>query len=1113
MAGAETCDDLNATSGDGCSDACAVETGYLCSGLPSTCVTDCGDGMLVGTETCDDGAAVSGDGCSSVCTVETGYACAGTPSACGATCGDGLTVGTETCDDGNVLAGDGCSMLCATETGYACTGLPSVCAPVCGDGVLVAPEACDDHNTANGDGCSSACTVETGFVCDATGCRPVCGDGLRVGLEACDDGNTAGADGCSAVCTVEPGFSCTGMPSVCTTTCGDGIVAGGETCDDANTAAGDGCSAACTPEAGYACNGSPSVCAGVCGDGIKQVNEVCDDGALNGICCVSSCGQVAAGCEVEFNDDITAANDFAALAIAGKVTGIIAPTTEKDVFKVTIPAGFQATITAETLEVAGGPTCVSNTLDTFLTLYNSAGTVLVTDEDTGAGFCSLLSRGGLEAGDYFVEVRRSTAGAATFPYALHLTVALTQCGNGLLETGEQCEDGNTVNGDGCSSQCKLEPRPETEPNNSCATASGPHVLPPNVLVGGSIAPAADADYYAFTLTSHADVRVETFDATGLGSCVTVDTKVQAFNSACVALGAADDESGINSCSLLDPTSATQAFMRHLAPGTYYVAVTPYSATAIFNYTMLLTTVALCGNGVREGSEQCDGTANCLADCTVVPVCGDGIKSGTEQCDDGNLVAGDLCSPTCTREVTAEVEPNNTCAAAAAPVTLGAAAMFSGSNNPLNDADYHAFTLTSYADVRVETFDSTGPGSCVTVDTKVQAFNSACVALGALDDDAGVGFCSLLDPTVAAQSFMRHLAPGTYYVAVTPFNATTPVFNYTVVLTTVATCGNGVREGSEQCDGGATCQPDCTLVPVCGDGIRSGTEQCDDGNLVSGDGCSAVCTVEATSEVEPNDTPAQADASLPPIPSSMRLLGGLSAATDKDIFKVNVATGGVVRFETFDLSLRDCVGMPAHTLTLLTSSGTTFKTDNGTGINTCSAIVAWLDPGTYYIQVTAALVVPAYTLAVVFGQNNGTETEPNDTQATANAEAGTEYFVCADHQLGTDVDIYSFPVPAGKSVRAEVVEVSPTAAFYETCESLGVDSYLTLYSPAFVSLVTNDDAGRGYCSLIDGTGAAAATAAAHNLAEGTYFLEVKRSSFATDTSPEALFNYCLAVTVR
>ena len=33
------------------------------------------------------------------------------------------------------------------------------------------------------------------------------------------------------------------------------------------------------------------------------------------------------------------------------------------------------------------------------------------------------------------------------------------CGNGIVESGEQCDDGNTVDGDGCSSTCTIEAPP------------------------------------------------------------------------------------------------------------------------------------------------------------------------------------------------------------------------------------------------------------------------------------------------------------------------------------------------------------------------------------------------------------------------------------------------------------------------------------------------------------------------------------------------------------------------------------------------------------------------------------------------------------------------------
>ena len=30
------------------------------------------------------------------------------------------------------------------------------------------------------------------------------------------------------------------------------------------------------------------------------------------------------------------------------------------------------------------------------------------------------------------------------------------CGNGALEPGEECDDGNLINGDGCNSNCSVE---------------------------------------------------------------------------------------------------------------------------------------------------------------------------------------------------------------------------------------------------------------------------------------------------------------------------------------------------------------------------------------------------------------------------------------------------------------------------------------------------------------------------------------------------------------------------------------------------------------------------------------------------------------------------------
>lgn len=65
--------------------------------------------------------------------------------------------------------------------------------------------------------------------------------------------------------------------------------------------------------------------------------------------------------------------------------------------------------------------------------------------------------------------------------------------------------------------------------------------------------------------------------------------------------------------------------------------------------------AHCGDGVVDDGEDCDdGNAvdgdGCEHDCTLTgSVCGNGIVEGDEQCDDGNLNDGDGCDGTCTRE--------------------------------------------------------------------------------------------------------------------------------------------------------------------------------------------------------------------------------------------------------------------------------------------------------------------------------------------------------------------------------------------------------------------------------------------------------------------------------
>jgi cysteine-rich repeat protein len=693
VVGKEACDDGNSKKSDGCSDTCTVDNGWTCTGAPSQCATICGDGILAPGEECDDSNPLALDGCSDTCTVEKGWTCLGQPSQCKPLCGDGIVaVGKEDCDDKNVAPGDGCDSDCKTEPNYTCVNAPnqsSVCTTPCGDGIIAGNEVCDDHNTTNGDGCNDACKTEPGYTCVGmpSVCKSLCGDGIQIAPELCDDHNTANGDGCNALCKVEPGFNCLGTaPTVCTAICGDGEVVGSETCDVGPPVAGDGCDSNCKAEHGYVCNNSPSQCATVCGDGviggleqcdsaggpgcsavctivpgykcagepslcvtscgdgIQAGGEQCDDGNLvNGDCCSATCG-AETGCEIEPNNLASMANDFKTLAVNNVVKGTIKPLADLDVYTVTVPAGQTGVITAVTLDGLTSA-CANNTEDSFITITDINGVSLVAADGGAPGKCAQAQATALPSGDYFIEVK---SGSGTqFSYSLSIQVQFVVCGNGTKEPGEQCDDSNTVNGDGCSSACLIEVATEIEPNNTAAQALVNGVFPTNELWAGAISPVGDNDYYLLHLNAISDLRIETFDGLGVGSCVGIDTKIYLYATDGTTLLDSDDDSGINTCSLIDSTVAAHVGSRHLLPANYYLRVQRYLDSAVIAaYQVQVTFNAVCGNGIIESSEECDGAANCNASCQVIAVCGDGVIKAPETCDDGNLGGGDGCSATC-----------------------------------------------------------------------------------------------------------------------------------------------------------------------------------------------------------------------------------------------------------------------------------------------------------------------------------------------------------------------------------------------------------------------------------------------------------------------------------
>ncbi|MFC1482417.1 DUF4215 domain-containing protein, partial [Myxococcota bacterium] len=218
--------------------------------------------------------------------------------------------------------------------------------------------------------------------------------------------------------------------------------------------------------------------------------------------------------------------------------------------------------------------------------------------------------------------------------------------------------------------------------------------------------------------------------------------------------------------------------------------------------------AVCGNGIAEANEVCDGSdlrgqdcldlghqsgeLACQEDClafdvsgcwTVQPICGNGVVEPGEVCDDGNLDACDGCSPTCFVEECG--------------------------NGVLDCGE-------SCDDGNSLPGDGCGP-TCLQ-----EECGNAFLDPGEICDDGNV-----LDGDGCSSDCLSD-----------------------------ESCGNGLVDMTvgEQCDEGAnnsnapnaTCRIDC-LVQRCGDGILDDlqSEVCDDGNQSSGDGCSADCFSDET----------------------------------------------------------------------------------------------------------------------------------------------------------------------------------------------------------------------------------------------------------------------------
>ncbi len=542
---------------------------------------------------------------------------------------------------------------------------------LCGDGMIGKGEQCDDGNANAGDGCSGVCQIEPGYSCPTAGqpcvyeIKQTCGNGKIEGDEACDDGNAQNGDGCSSTCAVEAGYACNTPGSPCTkvdtSVCGDGMVNSDEDCDDGNTVSGDGCSATCTGELGFTCPtpGAPCVKLEYCGDGVVQpaLGEDCDDGnAVPGDGCSGVCHtEPGYNCAPPAADAAVSAEVCTKIWVCGN--GHVDPGEACDDGNTVSGDGCNADCT----QVQSGYTCPK-------------------DPTTGAG------------------------GACT-------PAPQSVCGNAQLGPSEQCDDGNKVSGDGCSSTCALEP------GYTCNTVGSPCTKiefcgdgklnidigegcdDGNTTAGDGCSPLCqlEANYQCPTPGSACVSTIvcgdgvikgtETCDdgntTPGDGCSATCQTEpgwqCPVAATRCIAKTCGDGiRVGNEACDDGNTTAGDGCSPTcTLEPG--FVCTATGAANPSTSTPATSCRATTCGDKIVEGSEQCDDGNRipydgCSPNCTLEPkcsngqctaVCGDGLKFPQEDCDDGNTTAGDGCSPTC------KVETGFTCTAVdqSPPATL------------------------------------------------------------------------------------------------------------------------------------------------------------------------------------------------------------------------------------------------------------------------------------------------------------------------------------------------------------------------------------------------------------------------------------------------------------
>lgn len=375
-----------------------------------------------------------------------------------------------------------------------------------------------------------------------------------------------------------------------------------------------------------------------------------------------------------------------------------------------------------------------------------------------------------------------------------------KCGDGALQLSEECDDGNDVDDDGCSSSCRL-PRcgdGMKQTGEECDDGNAND----NDECSNQCRKPTCGDGYVQAGEECDDGNLAAYDAC-VGSCKLAkcgDGFVQVGVEGCDDGNTNDDDGCTSRCRL-----------------------------------------KTCGDGIVQTGEQCDdGNANdgdgCLSTCQTAS-CGDGyVRVGLEECDDGNADNGDACTATCKLAKCGD-----------GLLQVGVEGCDDG-NTTDTDACTAQCRLPNCGDGLVQTGEQCDDGNlndsdlCLSTcqaaicgDGHVQMGTEACDDGNADNTDACTTACK---PAQCGDGLVQIGVEGCDDGNAVNTDGCTNQCR-------LATCGDGVLQAVEQCDDGNVNDTDACLVTcqlaICGDGhVQSGVEACDDGNADDNDACRNDC---------------------------------------------------------------------------------------------------------------------------------------------------------------------------------------------------------------------------------------------------------------------------------